>query len=90
MSDFRRNNTIKLKYINENYVIDDNLKWAWTVGSNMHITFVALSCDTNLEKILFSVLVVIVIKLFFDFSNCGDHKRNTTFRVLIGRIHDLE
>ena len=64
-SDFRRNSVIRLRCFNVNSVIDDNLKWVWTVSSNMPIilTVVALSCGTNLRKVLF-----IVLFLFSDFS----------------------
>ena len=65
MSDFRRNSAIGLRCFNENSVIDDNLKWAWTVGSNIPITFsnipitltLALNYGTNFEKAPFKTLV---------------------------------
>jgi len=47
------------------------------------LTFVALSYGINLEKVIFSVLALIVIRLFFEFSNCGDHTINITFRDLL-------
>jgi len=92
MSDFQRNSIIMLRCFNENLVIDGNIKWVWTVGSNMliNLTFVELSCGTNFKKVIFNVLTFIIIRLFFDFSNCGDHTRNINFQVLIVRIHDLE
>jgi len=92
MSDFQRNNTIRLRCFNENSVIDGNLKWAWTVGNNMPITltFISITYGANLEKVIFSVLSFIIIRLFFDFSNCRNHTRDTTLQVLVLKIHDLE
>ena len=56
-SDFQRNINIRVRCFNGNSIIDDNLKWACTVGSNMPITLVLItfSCGTNFEKVFFSV-----------------------------------
>ena len=63
-SDFQRNSTFRLRCFNGNSAIDGNHKWAWIVGNNMPITltFVALSSETNFEKVLFSVLTFTVIR----------------------------
>jgi len=53
------------------------------------LTFVALICRTNFGKV-FLYSCPYCYQIFFDFSNCRDHTRNTIFRVLVGRIYDLE
>jgi len=49
------------------------------------LAFVALSCGTDFEKKI-SMFLLLLLSLFFDFVNCGDHTMNTTFRVLTERI----
>ena len=56
---FLRNSAIRLLCFNSNSVIDGNLKWAWTVGSNMPIslTFVTLNWKSS-SVLVFSVFLV--------------------------------
>ena len=58
-SDLWRNSAIRLRCFNGNSIIDDNLKWAWTYGSNMLITltFVALNYGANCRKVSLSTSV---------------------------------
>ena len=58
-SDFQRNIIIRLRCFNGNSIIDDNLKWgldSW----QQH----ALSCGTNFEKVIFSVLAFYCYQTF--------------------------
>ena len=67
MSDFRRNNTIMLRCFNGNSVIDGNLKWAWTVCSNMPITLTLITPSrcTKFRSFLEGV-AKIIISFFFE------------------------
>ena len=46
-------------YFNENFISDDNLKWAWRVCSNIPIALIVVTLDyrTKFEKVSFNAFI---------------------------------